>query len=77
MECWTIHSFFALAVAVAKKSQYWVFRGTSGVSSKKSTRCTRKGIMSNLMKGKVFGLTLPNKKTAMAPHLPNVIPKVI
>ena len=32
--------------------------------------------MSNLMKGKVFGLSLPNKKTAMAPHLHNVIPKV-
>ena len=29
-----------------------------------------------LMKGKVFGLSLPNKKTAMAPHLHNGIPKV-
>ena len=28
------------------------------------------------MKGKVFGLSLPNKKTAMAPHLHNGIPKV-
>jgi len=33
--------------------------------------------MSNLMKGKVFGLSLPNKKTAMAPHLHNVIPKAM
>ena len=32
--------------------------------------------MSNLMKGKVFGLSMPNKKTSMAPHLHNVIPKV-
>ena len=29
-------------------------------------------IMSNLMKGKVFGLSMP-KKSTMAPHLHNVI----
>ena len=33
-------------------------------------------IMSNLMKGKVFGLSMP-KKSTMAPHLHNVIPKAM
>ena len=32
--------------------------------------------MSNLMKGKVFGLSMP-KKSTMAPHLHNVIPKAM
>ena len=58
-------------MALVAKLKHWVSEPVLKSKARKGTFT-----MSNLMKGKVFGLSLPKKKTAMAPHLHNVIPKV-